>query len=157
MHNPYAPPEAKVSDVVSPQGEPATTERLYTHQQIGLAAFLGSFLAAGWFYGQNLAALGQPEKKLWALGIGFLATLVAGGIGAVLPDKVPGIVTSLLVYLAARSYAEMKFGKTVAAHLAAGGLKGSWWVVVGVSLLFLLALIALIVVIFMVFFRDLLP
>jgi hypothetical protein len=152
MHNPYAPPEAKVSDVSAQTGAPVTTEKLYTFQQIALASFLGSFLAAGWFFGKNYAALGEPEKKWPALAIGFAAAVAAGVIGYFLPDRVPNVVAGLACYWATRTYAEMKFGKIVAAHLAAGGPKGSWWVVVGVSLLFLIAFVGVFAVVFVVFF-----
>jgi hypothetical protein len=117
--------------------------RLYTHQQIGIAAFLGSFLAASWFYGQNLSGTGQPEKKTKALLTGLLATIAVMAIALVLPDSVPSVVISISCYFAARAYAEKQFRKTVAEHLAAGGRRGSWWVVVGVSLLFAIAILAI--------------
>lgn len=157
-HNPYAPPEAKVSDIGSvPVGSPVSSERLYTHQQIAIAAFLGSFLAAGWFFGKNFAALGQPQKRLPSLALGLAAALAAGGIGYFLPDWVPSIVTGLACFFAARAYAEQRFGKDVTAHLAAGGQRGSWWVVVGVSLLFAFTLVAVLVAVFLIFFREYLP
>jgi hypothetical protein len=155
MHNPYSPPEAKVADLgVLPDGTAVSSERLYTHQQIAVAAFLGSFLAAGWFFGKNFAALGQPEKKLPALALGLAAALTAGVIGYFLPDGVPNIITGLACFFAARVYAEQKFGKAVTAHLEAGGQRGSWWVVVGVSLLFAFALVAVLLAVFLIFFRE---
>jgi hypothetical protein len=157
-HNPYAVPEAKVADIGPvPVGSAVTSERLYTHQQIAIAAFLGSFLAAGWFFGKNFAALGQPQKRLPSLALGLAAALAAGAIGYFLPDQVPHVVTGLACFFAARAYAEQKFGKEVTAHLAAGGQRGSWWVVVGVSLLFAFALIALLLAVFLIFFREYLP
>ena len=158
VHNPYSPPEAKVSDLGPlTDGSPVSSERLYTHQQIAVAAFLGSFLAAGWFFGKNFAALGQPEKKTPALALGLAAALAVGVIGYFLPDRVPNVVTGLACFFAARVYAEQKFGKAVTAHLAAGGQRGSWWVVVGVSLLFALAIVAVFLAVFLIFFRENLP
>jgi len=154
-HNPYSPPEAKVSDLGQlPDGSSLPSERLYTADQIGLAAFLGTFFAAAWFYGKNLAATGQPEKKTFALLVGFVATLAAAGIAYFLPDSVPAVVPSLLCYVAARSFAEAKFKKIVAAHLAAGGRRGSWWAVVGMSVLFSLVLVLIILAAMLIFFRD---
>jgi hypothetical protein len=153
--NPYSPPEAKVSDLGQlPEGSSLPSERLYTADQIGLAAFLGTFFAASWFYGKNLAATGKPEKKSFALLVGFVATLAAAGIAYFLPDNIPGIVPSLLCYVAARSFAESKFRKIVAAHLAAGGRRGSWWTVVGMSLLFSLILVLVVLAAMLIFFRD---
>jgi len=158
MHNPYSPPEAKVSDPSPlPDGSLISSERLYTHQQIAVAAFLGSFLAAGWFFGKNFAALGQPEKRVPALALGLVAAFAAGAIGYFLPDRVPNIVTGLACFFAARVYAEQKFGQAVGAHLEAGGQRGSWWVVVGVSLLFAFALVAVLLALFLIFFREYLP
>ncbi len=145
VHNPYAPPEAKVSDLESvAPGAPISSAKLYTHQQIGVAAFLGSFLAASWFYAQNLVAIGQPEKKAKALWVGVFATVAMMGIAYMLPDRVPAVVFSVVALISARAYAEMNFRKIVGEHLAAGGKRGSWWVVVGVSLLFVLAILAVV-------------
>lgn len=153
--NPYAPPEAKVSDAVpSIDGSPVTSERLYTVAQIGVAAFLGSFIASAWFVGKNFAALGQRQRMKQAMMLGFIATLAMGGIAYLLPDNFPSVVISLATFYAARTYADVRFGKIVTEHLVAGGERASWWKLVGISLLFTLGIIAILIVGTVVFFPQ---
>lgn len=140
--NPYSPPEAAVTDavkpdVISPEG------RLYTPGQIGLATFLGSMVAGSWFYGANLVTLHRATSRWPSLLVGIGLTIALIVVFSFLPDKTSNALPGILSMIAARQYADMKFGKIVVQHVGAGGKKGSWWFVAGVSLLFLIPLLAL--------------
>ena len=92
-HNPYAPPK---SDVGTPtagfasSGVPLPVEQLYSPNQIAAGAFLGSPLAAGWLAAHNFRVMRQPQDAGRALGLGIVATLIALGIAAYLPGRLPG-------------------------------------------------------------------
>jgi hypothetical protein len=154
--NPYAPPEAAVSDVGprAPGSAPPGTERMYTAAQIGLAAFIGTFLAAGWFYGRNLAATGHPHWKSRAMLAGFVATALSVLVSFLLPENTPNLLIPVVSLAIARVYADFKFRTIVSTHLASGGKQGSWWLVVGVSLLFALALVVVFAVIFLAIYWN---
>lgn len=156
MRNPYSPPEAAVSDVGAgpPGSSPPASGRLYTPGQIALATFFGSFLAASWFYAHNLAVVGRPEWKFRTLIVGCITTAAAMGIASLLPDRTPNLVLPLACVFIARTYADMNFRKIIGTHLAAGGRQGSWWLVVGVSLLFALAIVAVVTAVFVVISWD---
>ena len=156
MRNPYSPPEAKVSDAGQgpPGSPPPVSARLYTPGQIALATFFRSFLAASWFYAHNLAVVGRPEWKFRALVVGSITTAITMGIAYLLPEKTPNLLLPLACVFIARTHADINFRKIIGTHLAAGGRQGSWWLVVGVGLLFALAIIAAFVAVFVVISWD---
>ena len=136
-HNPYAPPKADVvaRGVASVGGVPTPGELLFSPNQIGLAAFLGTPIGAAWLAARNFRAIGQDEEVGRTWGAGIFLTLVIGGISFVLPDRVPHSVLPLAYTLVLRAIAELKFRGVVDAHLSAGGTLVSWWRVVGIGIL----------------------
>jgi hypothetical protein len=118
------------------------TQKLYSPGQIALAAFLGSPLAACWFFARNYRQLDQPkiakQYLIWG-GIGTAAMLV---IAFFLPDRFPNSVIPIGYTLGLFQAAKHIHGTTVARHVSAGGSLGSWWSVVGVSLLILTIVLA---------------
>lgn len=68
--------------------------------------------------------------------------------------RTPNLVLPLACVFIARTYADMNFRKIIGTHLAAGGRQGSWWLVVGVSLLFALAIVAVVTAVFVVISWD---
>jgi hypothetical protein len=108
-------------------------------------------MAAAYFYARNLDAVGHGDKKGKAWLIGFGATVVSMVIAYLLPDKTPNVILPLMCSLVARMYTDMNFGKTLKTHFATGGPRGSWWRVVGISLLFALGVLAVITVVVLLF------
>ena len=130
---------------VGTQGSP-----LYSTRQIFAASFIGTPAAAAWFMSLNYRALSRPEKAREMLILGGLATLVAMGAALVLPDTKPNSLWPLLYSVGIYYYARTLFESSFQGHIAAGGPRGSWWRVVGISLLFMVALVALLLVIILV-------
>ena len=75
------------------------------------------------------------------LGFGFAATVAVAGAGFYLPNRFPNVVLPLAYSFAIYQYALFLFKDTYNKHLAGGGRKGSWWMVIGVSLFALLTFI----------------
>ena len=117
--------------------------RLYTARQIAVASFLGSPAAAGWFISRNEKQLGRPQAG-WLWG-SFAATAVLLVAGFFLPDKFPHYVLPFAYSFGIRSLTRKLYNVPVAQHLLHGGSFGSWWAVVGISLLCLLLIVALVV------------
>jgi len=119
---------------------------LYSPGQIALAAFLGSPLAACWFWSRNYRVLGQFRAATQCLVWGSVGTAALVAISFVLPESFPGLAIPVGYTVGFRQAAKLVHGGTVAQHLSAGGRLGSWWAVAGVSLGWLLLLLAVLFV-----------
>lgn len=153
-HNPYAPPKSDVGTPtagIASSGVPLPVEQLYSPNQIAAGAFLGSPLAAGWLAAHNFRVMRQPQDAGRALGLGIVATLIALGIAAYLPDGFPGVALSVAYCVAAYQLADKRFKSVIAAHRTAGGTMRSSWRVVGIGLLCSLILVTLVFGIMMTF------
>ncbi len=124
--------------------------RLYSLNQITLAAFLGSPFPGLWLAARNLEALGRRGMYRRCLWWGAGLTLANLALAFVVPEEVPGILVSVPFIIAARLMANHWMGPDLAAHRAAGGAQGSWWMTVLVGVLGLLAVLAVIIVPFVV-------
>jgi hypothetical protein len=144
-HNPYTPPTAHVDDLAGSASAAGASGPLYSPRQLAIAAFLGSPLAAAWFAAANFKALAQPIKArqtlYWGVGLLVVVTIVS----FLLPDGVPNSVLPIAYSIGVYTAAKQRFEETVRLHLAAGGKLGSWWRVVGVSLLVSLVLVVVLV------------
>ena len=126
-----------------------TASRLYSPRQISLAAFIGSPVAACWCFARNYRQLGNPERAqkwlIWGGGGSFvfivLLCLIPGA------QRLPHYIIPLAYSLALQEVAKRIQGDAVAQHISAGGRLASWWLVVGISLLFLIAVFGLLMVI----------
>src|SRR5262245_14374390 len=119
-------------------------QRLYSPGQIALAAFLGSPLAACWFLARNSRQLGQPKAANHYLIWGSVGTIALFVIAFFLPDRFPSKVIPIGYTIGLFQAAKHVHGTTVARHLSAGGRLGSWWLVVGTSLLIVVVVLALV-------------
>ena len=120
------------------------TARLYSPKQIGVAAVVGSPVAAGWFFWRNEQARGRPgtgARWFWGL---LAATIAAVALSFVLPAKFPPFIIPLAYTLALRNVAKNLYEAPLAAFLAQGGVQGPWWTVVGVGFFALLIVLALV-------------
>ena len=126
----------------------STAGRLYSPQQICIAAFVGSPVAACWFFSHNVRQLGDPRNAqkwlLWGGGVSFVLLVLACMLP--LPQRFPHLVIPLGYSLGIREAAKRIQGAAVTQHVSAGGRLGSWWLVVGISLLFLIGVLALLLV-----------
>jgi hypothetical protein len=119
---------------------------LWSPRQIGVAALLGSPLAAGWFFARNYVALGCPDRSRRALWLGVALTAAVAGIGFALPQNFPNAMLPVFYAIALQGYASNRFGTAYQRHLAEGGARGSWWIIVGVGLGASALLVALVVI-----------
>jgi hypothetical protein len=108
--------------------------RFYSAGQIYLASFLGSPMAAAWFFSRNYLTMSDELQARRALWLGLAATAVAFAIAFVLPHKVPYFLWPLLYSSVVQLYAYSCFHTFYEKHIGQGGAKGSWWAVVGISL-----------------------
>jgi hypothetical protein len=115
-----------------------TTRRLYSAGQICTAAFIGSPVAACWFFAHNYRQLGNTESArkwlFWGCGGSFVFIVLVRMLPLSL--RFPPYVIPLGYSIALREVAKQTQGDAVTQHISTGGRLGSWWVVVGISLLF---------------------
>ncbi len=106
--------------------------RLYSLNQITLAAFLGSPLPGLWLAARNLDDLGRRGMYRRSLWWGAGLTLFNVALAFVVPDWVPGLAVLLpfAFVVVTRLMANHWMGPYLAAHRAAGGAQGSWWVTI---------------------------
>ena len=123
------------------------TERLWSPRQIGVAAFLGSPLAAGWFFSRNYLAFGEEAGARRVLWLGLAATAAVLATAFFLPRNFPNAVLPAAYAFAIERYASSCFGTAYEKHVALDGAKGSWWTVVTIGLLSCVLLIALAVIV----------
>ena len=114
---------------------------LFSPTQIATAAFLGAPIAACWFLSRNYRALDQGRSAAQSLLWGVLGTAALLGISFFLPDNFPNQALPLGYTFGLYHVAKQLQGTTVAEHIATGGRLGSWWNVVGVSLVCLVLLV----------------
>jgi hypothetical protein len=120
------------------------THSLYSPGQIALASFLGAPIAACWFFAHNYRRLGQPRSAVHCLVWGAVGTVVLFIIAFYLPEHFPSQVIPIGYTVGLLQVAKQTHGVAVADHLSAGGRLGSWWAVVGISLLFLVVILGVI-------------
>ena len=123
---------------------PAPTYKLYSPGQIGLAAFLGTPLAAAILVYRDLKRLGDPLRARNALLLGLGTTAMLMVLAFTLPDAIgrplPGIFA-----VAYWQLAKGQVGPRFQAHLVARGAKESGWAAAGVALLVAVGVAAVIV------------
>lgn len=128
--NPYQTPAAEAVPLAQPRAE-----KLYSPNQIAVAAFLGSPLAAGWLFASNYRQLGQAGKATASLIWNVAGTVGLLIIAFMLPERFPGHIIPLAYSFAILHTAKRLQGEAFADHIAAGGRLQSWWAAVGVGLL----------------------
>jgi hypothetical protein len=119
------------------------SERIWSPRQITVAAFLGSPLAAAWFFSRNFLACGDEVRSRRSLWVGLRFTALILAVAYLLPARFPAALVALIYTPATELYAVSCFKSAYEKHIAEGWVKGSWWSVVGVSVASCLLLIAL--------------
>ena len=119
-------------------------QRLYSHWQIALATFLGSPLAASWFFARNFRQLGQTRTANQTLVAGILGTATLLVVAYFVPDDFPFQAIPIGLTVGLRQSALQVHGEVVRQHVSSGGRLGSWWEVIGISLVCLVVILVLI-------------
>jgi hypothetical protein len=132
--NPYSPPAAAVAEVMQ-------AGTLYSPRQIFFASFMGSPVAAAWFIHRNFIALDHESHSLRTLWLGLAATVALLAAGLYLPKHFPNMVLPIAYSFAIYQYSLFLFKTPYNEHVTGGGRKGSWWMVIGVSMLTVLAVL----------------
>jgi hypothetical protein len=122
--------------------EATFAQRIYTPHQILVASFFGTPIAAAWFAAANLRAFARQGQARRVIVLGIAATLVAMVVAFYVPESMPRTTWPLAYSFAIYVVALRIFEGECAAYLSKGGLRGSWWQVIGVSLLFSIAVLA---------------
>jgi hypothetical protein len=113
----------------------ASSVRIYSPGQVGLACFLGSPLAACCLMALTYGALHDAKKAKKALAYGVAGTIAVIVLAFVLPENIPASVFPIAYTLGVFQVAKQLQGPAVAAHRTQGGKLGSWGFVVGVGFL----------------------
>jgi hypothetical protein len=126
-----------------------TASRLYSPKQVSLAAFIGSPVAACWCLASNYRQLGNANAAqkwlIWGGGGSFILLVLLCMIPGA--QRLPHYIIPLAYALAFQEVAKRIQGDAVAQHISAGRGLASWWLVVGISLLFLIGVFGLLMVI----------
>jgi hypothetical protein len=115
--------------------------KFYSARQIYVAAFVGGPPAAAWLMSRNFVFLSDQPRASRFLWLGLGATIVAIAVAYSLPDSIPRFIWPLtysgLIYQYARRLFESLYYRQNSEACAVG----SWWLVVAVSLLGMLAVV----------------
>jgi hypothetical protein len=117
------------------QTNEAPSGSAYATKQIAVATFLGGPLAGCWLLALNYRLFKQSGNALFSIVGGMLATIAVLAVSLVLPPWLPKIVLPVAYSLAMRGLAQSLQGSSLDEHIRNGGRVGSWWIVVGISVL----------------------
>ena len=123
--------------------------KLASPNQVLLAAILGGPVAGCLFLGLNFKAMGELQQLRQTVIFGAVGIVILFGVLFFLPKFLPevhGSLPAIVVAVTFRGLAKQFQEQAYLAHIAAGGLKTSWWKVIGLSLLCLFASLAVILV-----------
>lgn len=137
MDNPFRTPTAELTAGTPQQaGTP-----LYKASAVGLATFFGTPLAGAWVLAYNLRQLGlhRQVRDAWIAAVVLFVLVIA--VGAMLPEKVPGVPLAVVQLVVMQQYAKKLLGVQLTQHAEQQGQFYSNWRAFGISLLFLLAIL----------------
>ncbi len=120
--------------------ESKSKNKVFKDKAIGIGAFIGGPLAAGYFFAENFKAINQPEKVKTTWFITILSTIAIFSIAFMIPEDskfpnqlIPAIYT-FIAYLLFKSHQE----KEVLKKIESGATYHSWGRVIGAAILSLL-------------------
>jgi hypothetical protein len=117
------------------------TPRYCTPWQIGVAAILGGPLAGGYLASRNHALFGTQRKARTTLALSALLVCGLLYVSSLALPHASGTPIAAAVAGGYRWYAGATFDGEIAQRRAAGWLAHSWWRVMGISLLVLVAML----------------
>ena len=121
-----------------------TSRKVFSVGQITLATFLGAPIAGSLLLAWNYRVLQKASAAFQSIVYGLVSTIILLVIAFLLPEKFPNSILPVAYCFAMRQLVSYLQGDTIAAHLAAGGGKGSWAVTVAVGIGCLVVLFALV-------------
>ena len=139
-HNPYEPPREDPGSTRGPY-DPAQG-KLFTVAQVMVATLLGSILAGTVLMAFNERVLNRGKLGKTVL-VGTGATVLLFVVVALLPERVPGVVPSVVSILGMQQWYKQAQQREFDAHTETGGAIATWWIAVGAGLLFLGVFVAL--------------
>jgi hypothetical protein len=113
----------------------ASSVRIYSPGQVGLACFLGSPLAACCLMALTYGALHDAKKAKRALAYGVAGTVAVIALAFMLPESIPGSALPIGYTIGVFQVTKQLQGPAVEAHRTQGGKLGSWGFVVGIGFL----------------------
>lgn len=115
--------------------------KIYRDKMIWLGAFIGGPLVAGYIIAENFKSFNKPNKatKTWIFTI--LATILIITIVFLIPENAKGFERIIpVIYTAIAALLLHHFqGKQILLHIKSGGQVYSWWRVVAIGLIGLIA------------------
>jgi hypothetical protein len=125
--------------------QPIPNYRLFDMTSIGIAAFLGSPIAATALMAINYRRLGRPRAAVIALASGIVGT-AAAMLAATLFVSSSAVSSAAAAALFAVTYQTIKGiqGPVIAQHLNQGGSRSSRWAAFGISVATCVALLAVV-------------
>ena len=137
-YQPYSPdqsPKKYPDHLINP-----STLRLYTIEGVGIATFLGSFLAGGFVIAANYRKLGDKHAASNAIIISLMGNLVYFFIIflilAATPSSIPSVVFWFPQIIIMRKIFKKLQGTITESHIESGGDVESNWKAVGIGALF---------------------
>ena len=113
------------------------TQKMYKKESIYGGTFLGGPLVAGYLIAENFKAFGEPGKARTSWICAIVATIVVFGSIFLIPEDVdiPNFLIPLVYTVITWLLVERFQGRSIAAHIAAGGPSFSWGRVILISLI----------------------
>ncbi len=126
--------EVKVGEV-QPGALPENVSgrKVFSIGQIAVASLLGAPISGCVLLAQNYRALGKERSAWQPLVVGVAATILVMILALFLPEKVPNWPLPVASFLGVYFYANRQMGNSVDNYLKAGGKRGSWWLMIAVS------------------------
>jgi len=129
----------------------SNTTTLYSLHQIFVASFIGTPIASAWLASKNYSGLGRNAEARRILLLGAAATVALAFVSVALPLPSPNVALPLLYSAGIYFYAQHLLGPTIEEHLDSGGNRGSWWMVIGTSLCWLVVFVASVALVMLLF------
>ena len=144
-----------MSEVYVEDNRDISSRKLFSIEQIALASFFGAPMSGCLLMAQNYRALGKAESAWRPIVLGVAGTIVVMLLALFLPDGFPNYVLPAASCFGIFFYTKQHQGDALIHHFKDGGQKGSWWVVIGVSIACTVVLLILLFAIVITF--DILP
>jgi hypothetical protein len=144
-----------MSDVYAEDDRDFSSRKLFSTEQIALASFLGAPISGCLLVAQNYRVLRKAGSVWQPVVLGVAATILLMLLALFLPDGFPNFVLPAASCLGIYFYAKQQQGDAIDNHLKSGGKKGSWWVMIGLSIGCTIVILILLIAIAITF--DILP
>jgi len=130
--------------------EDIPVDRIFTESKIGVAAYIGGPLAAGYIISKNYKVFKEEENAKKVLIVSIISTILLFLFISMLPeeiiDKIPNMLIPLTYTSAAAAFASAYQGKRIKEHIANCGESVGWGKTLGISFLGLIITFVLIIV-----------